>query len=75
MIERNLKATATDGPTITDAGISPAIFSEAQAVAREPEQSARIATLTLVKAPGMNPESAFLLRGRNIIRILTFGRD
>jgi hypothetical protein len=75
MIGRNLKATDLGEATITAAGISPSIYNEALAVAREPEQSARIATLTLLKTPGMAPESAFLLRGRNIIRILTFGRD
>jgi hypothetical protein len=75
MIARNLKATDLGEPTITSAGISPSIYNEALAIAREPEQSARIATLTLLKTPGMAPESAFLLRGRSIIRILTFGRD
>jgi hypothetical protein len=75
MIERNLKAHDAEGRTVTSAGLSPVIHSEALAVVRESGQSARIANLDLVKAAGMPPESAFLLRGRYIVGILTFGRD
>ena len=75
MINRNLKAMDAEGRTVTTAGLSPVIYAEATAVVQEPGQSARIATLDLQSTPGMEPRSAWLLRGRYIVGILTFGRD
>lgn len=75
MIDRVLNEAPIGGPTITSAGISPVIFDEAMAIAQGPQRPSRIGMLTLLKTAGMAPESAFLLRGRSIIRIVTFGRD
>jgi hypothetical protein len=72
MIGRNIKIE--DGGREA-AGVSPVIFNEIQALTRNPDQSLKVWNLPIIKTQGMPPGSAFLLRGRSIVRILTFGRD